>query len=333
MSDLTIGLLGALLATSQLQAASNMVPQNAGVSVAVVNTNDPAEQELVKLMEADDAALDEVDRWIQTNNVLAATGAGESKEALNQRIHARFDVVRKNYEDFLLRHPDSARGFLAYGTFLDDTGDEQAGKVQLENARQLDPNNPAAWNGLANYYGENGEVTNAFAYYAKAIELDPSEPVYYQNLATTVYLFRKDARQFYGINEQQVFDKALAFYQKAMQLDPDNFDLASDYAETYYGIRPLRTNDALGAWTNALNIAHNDVEREGVFMHLARLKTVSGRFAEAHAQLEVVTNAIYANLKHQLERSLADRENAMTNSIGTIPTPSAGSTNAATPAK
>ena len=54
--------------------------------------------------------------------------------------------------------------------------------------------------------------------YAKAIELNPAEPVYYQNFATTVYLFRKDARAFYGINEQQVFDKALALYRKAMQI-------------------------------------------------------------------------------------------------------------------
>lgn len=320
MSNLTIGLLGALLATSQLQAASNVVRQNAGVPVAIVNTNDPAEQELEKLMEADDAALDEVDRWIQTNNALATTGAGESKDALNARIHARFGVVRTNYEDFLLRHPDSARGFLAYGTFLDDIGDEQTGKVQLENSRQLDPNKPAAWNGLANYYGENGQLTNAFAYYSKAIELDPSEPVYYQNLATTVYLFRKDARQYYGISEQQVFDKAIEFYRKAMQLDPDNFDLAADYAETYYGIRPLRTNDALLAWTNVLNVARTDIEREGAFIHLARLKTIFGRFAEAHAQLDIVTNAAYAELKNRLERSLADRENESTNTMQNVST-------------
>ena len=333
MSDLTIGLLGALLATNQPQSVSNLVQQNTGVSVAIVNTNDPAEQELEKLMEDDDAALDEVDRWIQTNNVLAATGAGESKEALNQRIHERFGVVRRNYEDFLLRHPNSARGFLAYGTFLDDIGEEEAGKVQLENSRQLDPTNPAAWNGLANYYGENGEVTNAFAYYAKAIELDPSEPVYYQNFATTVYLYRSDARNFYGITEQQVFDKAIEFYRKAIQLDPENFDLATDYAETYYGIRPLRTNDALMAWTNALNVASTDVEREGVFIHLARIKGVAGRFAEAHAQLDIVTNAVYAALKNQLERNLSNRENAATNRAGISTNTPANSTNAATSGK
>jgi len=326
VGDLTIGLLGALLATNQPLAVSNLVQQQTGISVAIVNPNDPTEQELHKLMEDDDAALSEVDRWIQTNNALAAKGEGETKEALNLRIRARLDTVRTNYTSFLRRHPDSSRGYVAYGSFLNDIGDEEAGKVQFENAAQLDPKNPAAWNNLANYYGENGALTNAFADYARAIELDPSEPVYYQNLATTVYLFRKDARAFYGINEQQVFDKALDLYRKAVQLDPDNFSLATDYAESYYGIRPLRTNDALVTWTNVLNVAHNDVEREGVYMHLARVKTAAGFFNEARAQLAAVTNDFYADLKRQLERNLAQRENAATNTVQTI------STNATVPA-
>ena len=313
MSDLTIGLLGALLATNQPLAVSNLVQQQTGVSVAIANPGDPEERELQQLMEDDDAELAEVDGWIQTNNALATRGAGETKEALNQRIHARLDAVRTNYAGFLRRHPDSARGYLAYCSFLDDIGEEDAGKVQFENASHLDPKNPAAWNNLANYYGENGPLTNAFADYARAIELDPSEPVYYQNLATTVYLFRKDAREYFGINEQQVFDKALALYRKAMQLDPDNFDLATDYAESYYGIRPLRTNDALVSWTNALNVAHNDVEREGVFIHLARVKIAAGFYDEARAQLDAVTNDFYTSLKDRLERSLVERKFAATN--------------------
>ena len=315
MNDLTIGLLGALLATNQPLAVSNAIQQNIGISVAVANPNDPADQELRQLMEDDDATLAEVDQWIKTNNALMATGMGESKEALNQRIRARLDTVRTNYTVFLRRHPDSSRGYLAYGSFLDDIGDEASGKVQFENASQIDPKNPAAWNNLANYYGENGPLTNAYADYARAIDLDPAEPVYYQNLATTVYLFRKDARDYYGLNEQQVFDKALALYRQAVQLDPDNYSLATDYAETYYGIRPLRTNDALVAWTNALHIAHNDVEREGVFIHLARVKTAAGFFDEARAQLDAVTNDFYIDLKSRLERNLTQRENAATTTV------------------
>jgi tetratricopeptide (TPR) repeat protein len=315
VNNLTIGLLGALLATNQPQAASNLIQQNTGVSVAVANTNDPAEQELDKLMADDDAAQAEVDKWIRDNNAFAANGAGESKEDLNKRILARFDSVRKGYEDFLRRYPNNAPGHLAYGSFLNDIGDEDAAMLQNESAAQLDPKDPAAWNNLANYYGEHGPTTNAFVDYAKAIELDPNEPVYYQNFATTVYLFRKDAREFYGINEQQVFDKALELYRKAIQLDPDDFPLATDYAQSYYGIKPLRTNDALVAWTNALKIAHDDTEREGVFIHLARVKIAAARFDEARAQLDAVTNSVYADLKNRLERNLVERENAATNPV------------------
>ena len=315
MNELLIGLVGALVATNQPLAVSNLIQQNTGISVTMVNPNDPAEKELAQLMAEDDAAVTEVDQWIQGNNTFVGQGAGESKEALNRRIRARLDPVRKDYEDFLRRYPDFARGHLAYGSFLNEIGEEEAAGAQYGKAAQLDPKNPAAWNNLANYCGEHGPITNAFVDYAKAIELNPAEPVYYQNLATTVYLFRKDARAFYGINEQQVFDKALALYRKAIQLAPDDFPLATDYAQSYYGIRPLRTNDALGAWTNALKIAHDDNERQGVYLHLARIKMAVGRFVEARAHLHDVTNAAFAGLKRRLEDSLAERENPPTNSI------------------
>jgi hypothetical protein len=77
-----------------------------------------------QLMAGDEAALAEVDKWIQGNNAFAAQGAGESKEALNRRIRA-LDPVRKDYEDFLRRYPDFARGHLAYGSFLNDIGEEE----------------------------------------------------------------------------------------------------------------------------------------------------------------------------------------------------------------
>jgi len=317
VNELLIGLVGALVATNQPLAVSNLIQQHAGISVTIVNPSDPAEQELHKMMVEDQAALDEVDKWIGDNNAFAAQGAGEPREALNRRIRARFEPVRKGYEDLLGRYPDFARGHLAYGSFLNDIGEEAAARGQYEQAVKLDPKNPAAWNQLANYCGEHGSITNAFMDYAKAIELNPAEPVYYQNLATTVYLFRKDARAFYGISEEQVFDKALALYRQAMQLDPQNFLFSADYAETYYGIRPLRTNDALAAWTNALQIARDDNERQGVDIHLARIKMAAGRFAEARTHLSHVTNAAFADTRHRLERSLAERENAATNSGAT----------------
>jgi tetratricopeptide (TPR) repeat protein len=314
VNELLIGLVSAMLATNQPLAVSNVVQQHAGVSIKLADPNDPAEQELQKLMADDDAAAAEVDKWIQENNAFAASGAAESRADLNNKILARFAPIRKGYEDFLRRHPDSAHGYLAYGSFLNDTGDEEGAVEQYEKSRVLDPKNPAAWNNLANYYGEHGPITNAFMDYTKAIELNPAEPVYYQNFATTVYLFRKDAREFYNLNESQVFDKALVLYRRAMKLDPENFPLATDYAQSYYGIRPYRTNDALVAWTNALQIAPGEAEREGVYLHLARLKIAFGRFNEARALLAAVTNADLAAMQQRLERNLASNEHPPTNS-------------------
>jgi tetratricopeptide (TPR) repeat protein len=168
----------------------------------------------------------------------------------------------------------------------------------------LAPTNPAPWNNLANYYGHRGPVQKAFEYYAKAIELDPNQSVYYHNLAVTVYLFRTDAGQYFHLTEQQVYDKALDLYRQAIKLDPDDFVLFSDYAESFYGTNPPRWKDGLDAWTDALKIAHDEDEREGVYIHLARIDLKLGRYDEARMRLNGVTNQAYAVLKNRIAKNL-----------------------------
>jgi len=297
---------GALAATAQPAAVTNQVRQTN--TVTAPDPNDPVEQEYQKLIEDDDETQAEVDKWIKDNNEFALKGAGAKPEDLNRRIKEKFAPIRKRYEDFVQRHPNHPRARVAYASFLGDMNDEEAAQVQLEKALELDPKNPAVYNNLANIYGHDGPTKKAFEYYAKAIELNPFESVYYHNFGTTVYLFRKDAREYYGITEQQVFDKALELYAKAMKLDPTNFPLASDVAQTYYGIKPTRTDDALKAWTNALAIANDEVEREGVYLHFARHKLHAERFDEARAHLKAVTNEMYTDLKKRLARNIEEQE-------------------------
>jgi len=300
VTKLFIGLLAVFVITQQLAASTNQ-PSNTNVSASALSeTNTAVEQEFKKLEDLDDTAAAEVDKWIRENQAFAAKGAGVPSEQLNERIRARFEPVRKAYEDFIVRYPTHVDARLAYGSFLHDLGEEEASEAQTEKARELDPKNAAAWNNLANHYGHSGKVKTAFEYYTKAIELNPAEPLYYQNFATIVYLFRKDAMEFYKITEQQVFDKALELYGKAFKLDPTNFNLATDLAQTYYAIRPVRTDEALNAWTNALAIAHDEIEREGAQIHLARFKALAGRTNEARAHLNTVTNETYAELKRRI---------------------------------
>ena len=309
MLKLLISLLGALVAAGQLPAAINLAfaPTNPPPATAPA-ADDPVEKEYKKIMEADDAAQAEVDQWIRDNDAAVAKGAGVPTADMRRRIRDRFAPIRTAYEDFIQRHPDHARARVAFGSFLNDIQDEQGAQEQWEKALALNPKDPAVLNNLANLYGHVGPVKKSFEYYAKAIELNPREPVYYDNFGTTVFLFRKDAMEFYGITEQQVYDKALELYSNALKLDPANFPLASDVAQTYYGIKPLRLEDALKAWTNTLALAHDEVEREGVYLHFARLKLQADRFPEVRAHLAAVTNEMYAVLKNRISHNLDEQE-------------------------
>ncbi len=301
-----------LLATNQPAAISNIIRSTTGIAVTIPDPNDPVEKEYRKLLELDDKVLEQIDELIRQNQNHPQQEGGLSPDELRKKIEAKLEPVRKAYEDFIARNPNHARARLAYGSFLNDARDEDGAVKQWEKALELDPANPAAWNNLANYYGHRSPVKKAFEYYAKAIELNPFESVYYYNLGTTVFLFRKDAMEFYGITEQQVFDKALALYKKALQLDPKNFVLATDIAQTYYAIRPVRTDAAIKAWEYALALAPDETARQGIYVHLARIKINAGRFDEARQHLDAVTNSIYDTLKNRLMRKLAEEETKAT---------------------
>ena len=301
-----IAVLGGAVVGTNAPAAVSAGNLTSAVAVVSASTDD-GEKELEKLMESDDEAQAEVDDWIRQNDEFAKHGAAAPPAQLKRRIEERLEPVRKAYEDFIQRHPKNSKARVAYASFLGDTKDEESAEDQLEKALAVDTNNPAIYNNLANIYGHIGPVKKAFEYYARAIQLNPLEPVYYHNLGTTVYLFRTDAKEYYGIDEAHVFAKAFELYSNSMRLDPMNFPLASDVAQSYYGMKPMHTEEALHAWTNALQIAHDEIEREGVYLHFARIKLMAGRFTEAQAHLNTVTNEMYTDLKRRLQRNLNER--------------------------
>jgi tetratricopeptide (TPR) repeat protein len=321
MNELLIGLLSAFMAANQPAAVSPPAKEKTPLSASATDTNDTVEKEYRRILEEDDAAQAEVDQWIRQRQTSPDADSAVERALLNSKIEQRFDRVRKDYEAFLFQHPDHARAHLAYGSFLSDIQEDVAASMEWEKARQLDPKNPAIWNNLANYYGHNGPVTNAFDYYAKAIELNPAEPIYYQNLATTVFLFRQDATNHFRITEKQAIDKAMALYRKALALDPDNFQVATELAQTYYLIKAPPSGDreadrkaeleqaqtALAAWQYAFKLARDDLERQGVLIHFARIQINTGRFEEARRTLNSVTNAMFSGVKGTLMKKLERR--------------------------
>ena len=267
---------------------------------------DPVEIEYRKVLALDDAAHEEIDAWIRAAD---ASGSTTDDEALAKRIGERLGAVEIAYREFLERYTNHVNARVALGSFLGDTGREADAQAEWKTALELDPKNAAVYNNLAGIYGHRGPVTNAFVYYEKAIELAPREAVYHQNFATTVFLYRRDVMEHYHFDdEQKVFDFALSHYRKALELEPDNFLIATDLAQTYYLIKPPRYDDALAAWRRAFELASDDLEREGIRIHLARVQVQAGRFSEARTQLGLVTNVNYAVIRDRIQRTLERRE-------------------------
>ncbi len=259
-----------------------------------------------RLLELDDAAQEEMDRWIREAD---SRGVGADQDVLKKRIQERVDSLDAAYREFLAGQPGHVAARVAFGSFLNDTGREGEARAEWERALKLDPKDPAIYNNLAGSYGHSGPVTNAFTFYEKAIELDPREPVYHQNFATTLALFRRDVMEHYRLeNEQQVFDMALEHYRKALELEPGSFLIATDLAQTFYLIKPPRHDDALAAWRKAYDLAADDLEREGIRVHLARIQVQAGRFAEARTNLAAVTNGNYTVIKERIAKNLESRE-------------------------
>jgi tetratricopeptide (TPR) repeat protein len=256
------------------------------------------------LLEKDQAALDEVNNWLDQNEAFRREGGGVSKELLAARIANRMSELQEEYVQFLQKYPGHVEGRIAYGSFLNEVSEEEQAAKEWDKARLLDPNHPASWNNLANHFGHFGPVAKAFPYYEKAIELRPNEPVYHQNLATTVYLFRRDAEKYYDFTEQQVFDHALKLYRTALELSGGDFAVANDLAQTYYGIEPFRYEEALETWQEVLKLATNEVEQQNVFIHLARIEIKGKAFDEARNYLQRVSLPQYAALRERLEKKL-----------------------------
>ncbi|MFM8468885.1 MAG: tetratricopeptide repeat protein [Limisphaerales bacterium] len=271
------------------------------------STADPVEADFQRGMALDVAADEEIEKLVKASENSGVKNAGLRRASLSLQVEQKLEPVKKANEDCLQRHPRHARGQLALGSLLNDLGEELEARKRWEKALELDPSNPAAYNNLANSYGETGPVAKAFELYSKAIEMNPRQAIYYHNLASVIVLHRKDAAEHYRISEQQVLRHALELYRLAQKFDPASFQLATDLAQAFYGLQPPDHEGAIAAWSTALSLARNGQEREATHLHLARVKAGAGKLGEARQHLDSVTDPSLAGVKSRLSRELLDK--------------------------
>lgn len=325
VSDLLVGALSLLLATNTPVAVSNLVTRAVGAPVLNVEA-DPRAAALREVMLFDDDMEEALEALIRHHREGSPSDPTRPTRAeVEVRMEEQFERVNRKYRDFLSKYPDYAPGRVAYASFLEENGEFEKALAQLKEAVHADPTSAPAWNNLANHYGHYGGVEHAFPAYEKAIELRPFEALYHYNYATTVFLFRKDAAEYYQCDEQEVFERALQAYRKVRELRPDNFRYAFDYAQTYYGVKPAPADteagkreaaqavarNAIQAWKGALAIADNDIDRQGIHLHLARWYLKLQDWEEVRMQLALVQHEQHQSVKERLERNLAAQESGL----------------------
>ena len=307
MSTFLVAVIGCLFTWAAIAAGPATIP-SPGPDTA--STNSAVELEFQALLARDDAAQAAASEMIANDDQASDSLSSPLRVTLRARMDQKFQPVRDAYVDFLLKHPDFARGHLAFGSFLSDLGDDSEALVHYEKARDLAPRNPAAWNNLGGLYARLEKVGRAFACYEEAIRLNTNQASYPHSLGTLICLFPREAGEYYHCPESETIPKAVSYYETAIRLDSENFEYSQDLAETFYATlrgstaKPEAREDwgrkALGAWTNALSRTAIDIQREGVYLHMARWHLRLGEKASASLRLGQVTHRALLPIKREL---------------------------------
>jgi tetratricopeptide (TPR) repeat protein len=242
---------------------------------------------------------------------LSAADAAETSRLGAWRQRWREWRLDRAYRRFLRAHPQHARAMVAYGGFLYDRHrvDEALGwwkrVIALPDPEGANRGARAhAYNNIATHYGHNGRIADALRCYEEAFALEPAEPVFRFNWATTCVLYRRDVTRAYGWDTDEIFRRGLEQFRIARDLAPQDFSLASAYAETFYLQPKPDWHEAYAAWQFCLGQPLDDQSRQRVYAHLARVCMRLGRYEEAKRWLENIHTPPLQRLRGALERKL-----------------------------
>jgi tetratricopeptide (TPR) repeat protein len=238
-----------------------------------------------RLLKQHAAISDRLDSFrMEYMTLVNANQAGDAAALLRQ-LETDIEATEGAFREFVSAHPDHVRAVTTYGNFLEEIGKADEACRWWSKAVLLNGKDPNLLNNLANYYGHNGEAGRAIRLYEEAIQLNPTEAVYHFNLGNMYYLFRRETEQIHGWDVDQIFREALDQFRVARDLDPNNFEYASAYAETFYGVNFLKQriawDEALKAWEFCLNMKLNSGQKDYVKVHLVRLNLYTGNPMEA----------------------------------------------------
>jgi tetratricopeptide (TPR) repeat protein len=254
-----------------------------------------ADAEYKRLLTEDDALMQEVQQQ-----------AGNSSWLTQSMLKARLRRLDSGYKSFLQQHPEHVRGMVAYGGFLRDTQRDDEAISWWKKAIALDPRCAVAYNNLGEVLGHDGHAGDALRLHQKAYELDPNDPLFHFNWATTCIVYRKDALDVYGWKEDEIFRHSLDQFRIARDLAPQDFQYSSAYAESFYMMKDPDWHEAYAGWEYCLGQPLQDGERQHVYGQLARVCIHMKQYDAARQWINKMDSADNQSMRKLLERRLAE---------------------------
>jgi len=179
-------------------------------------------------------------------------------------------LSRYHLERAIEIEPENAYPHLSMGLLLLNLEDIDGGRLSLEEAQRLYPNNPAAFYFEGESYLDEGENDQALAKYAEAIDLFPyytdQSIVPFRERSELIYIFRSVQRSMEIYLNRGEDERALQVVDGALELAPDNPGL--HYLRGVVFEEMERWDEALAEFELVLEL---DPKAGGVYLRMGRI--------------------------------------------------------------
>jgi len=226
------------------------------------------------------------------------------EEKLDKEIELRIKEIDEAYKDYIERYPRSTFGQILYGKFLRKIDRPDDAYAVFLDIHEDNPDIPVVNQHLALFASEIGDFKVAYKYFEKAIELDPSQALYYYQLGEFLYTYKMELMKNHILSISEIEEKMVSCFQKAHELNRENRDFHVRWAESYFDKFNPDWNSVLKIWDELLETSQNLFEREVLQLQKVRVLLELKRYPEANEILKSVSDPSLAETKEKLTRQI-----------------------------
>ncbi|MEM0966631.1 MAG: hypothetical protein AAGJ81_10830 [Verrucomicrobiota bacterium] len=233
-------------------------------------------------------------------DLVRASEAGTGEESLLLKAQE----IATRYEEFLENNPDHLYGWILCGKFLYSIGGDDRSFLAFQKAESLSPDLPVVQRYLGLILADSQEYELALAYHLRAVELDPKEPTYHDDLGRFLQRYGSSLEADGVLEEGRASVLAGESFALAFDLEPESFERGWRWAEAFTDMPDPDWGAVAGAWERVNGLSQTKIEREATRLQVARALIELGDFKEAQKWMNPVSTEVLQPSLEQLMKRL-----------------------------